>query len=97
MTNQFNSLIFDIRKLQLKADKSLTSVLKAKTDWTTFTREEKEAVQTSLLVSQLSKGLLETNILDEEGGLLTETLTKIKELEKVTIHFQSRYTGPLES
>ncbi|WP_215189654.1 hypothetical protein [Exiguobacterium sp. s6] len=96
VTNSFNILLLDIRKLQLKADKDLRKIIQFKTDWKQFTKEEKETVHTSLLIAQLSKGLLETNILDDEGGLLSGTIDQLKEFEAVSngLRAKSSFIAP---
>lgn len=90
VTNEFNTLLLDVRKLQMKVSKSLGAIIKINTNWATFTQLEKETVHTSLLVAQLSKGLLETSILDEKGGLLSGTVEKLKELESKTDDFKNK-------
>lgn len=92
VTTGFNALLLEVRKIQMRASKSLVYITKQKTDWGMFTQSEKEIVHTSILVAQLSKGMLEINILDEKGGLLSETIDKIKQLEKMTLDFQIEYS-----
>lgn len=91
VTNSFNKLLLDVRKLQLKSDKALKAIIQEKTDWTLFTKYEKETVHTTLLVAQLVKGLLETNVLDESGELVTETNEKLSEIESRTDEYRVKF------
>jgi len=90
VTVQFNNLLNNIRDVQDKTNNEVTKIFNKKTDWLTFSNDEKEKIHNSFLVAQLSKGLLEVSILDENGGLIAETIDKIKELEQLTIKLKEK-------
>ncbi|WP_323679962.1 hypothetical protein [Exiguobacterium indicum] len=90
VTEQFNKLLNDVRTVQDKTNNEVTKIIDKKTDWLTFSSSEKEKIHNSFLVAQLSKGLLEISILDENGGLIAETIDKIKNLEQLTTELKEK-------